>query len=71
MLNGTKEITADDCYFVRMAASELLDELRQALDQMTIPTEGKKEMVRFFRKMDYLHDKLDDLTIRFPIKKTA
>ena len=71
MLNGTKEITADDCYFAHMAASELLDELRVALDQMTIPTEGKKEMLRFFRRMDDLHDILDSLTGRFPAKRNA
>ena len=71
MLNGTTEITADDCYFAHLAASELLDELRQALDQQTIPTEGKKEMLRFFRRMDDLHDALDSLTSRFPVKRTA
>ena len=71
MLNGTSEITADDCYFAHLAASELLDELRQALDQQTIPTDGKKEMLRFFRRMDDLHDALDSLTSRFPVKRTA
>jgi hypothetical protein len=54
MLNGTQEITADDCYFVHLATTELLEELREALEQMTIPTEGKKEMLRFFRRMDSL-----------------
>ena len=71
MLNGTQEITADDCYFVHLATTELLEELREALEQMTIPTEGKKEMVRFFRRMDDLHDALDGLTSRFPVKRNA
>jgi hypothetical protein len=38
---------------------------------MTIPTEGKKEMLRFFRQMDDLHDALDSLTSRFPVKRNA
>jgi hypothetical protein len=45
MHNRTNEITADDCYFAYLAASELLDELRPALDQQTIPSEGQKEML--------------------------
>ena len=71
MLNGTQEITADDCYFVHLATTELLEELREALERMTIPTEGKKEMLRFFRRMDDLHDALDSLTSRFPVKRNA
>jgi hypothetical protein len=71
MLNGTNEITADDCHYAHLAASELLDKLRQALDQQTIPTEDKKEMQRFFRRMDDLHGVLDTLTNRFQVKTTA
>jgi hypothetical protein len=41
------------------------------LDQQTIPTEDKKEMLRFFRRMDDLHGVLDTLTNRFPVKTTA